>query len=109
MTEVESKAPEPREEQEVFADLEVVCCSHGYIHALAFLNYRDNFIALTGDALTVDDLLPMYSHDRLIRSEMSTLAGLMVKKAVDCKVPEPSLTADYIKKSDELLAEIHMC
>ena len=33
-----------RSEREVFADLAALCTSPGYVHALAFLAFRDNYI-----------------------------------------------------------------
>jgi hypothetical protein len=67
-----------RSEEEIFDELELLCGSPGYVHALAFLCFRDNMVGF-GDALTLEDIQEMFSPDRLIRTEISTLFGLLVR------------------------------
>jgi len=47
-------------EQTIFDELGKLCVSPGYIHALAFICFNDNFIEI-GDELSGQDLLKMYS------------------------------------------------
>jgi hypothetical protein len=78
----QSVGPEPsRPEAEVFSDLEALCTSPGYVYALALIHLTNDTIFYNGK-LKPDDLLPSYSWSRLIRSELSTLFGLMIKKQV---------------------------
>ncbi|AHB98209.1 hypothetical protein [Francisella orientalis] len=49
----------------------------------------------------------LYSHDRLIRSEMSTLHGLLISQKIDYSIPTPKMLENYICKTDSLLKEIH--
>ena len=95
-----------RTEQEVFDDLAELCGSAGYIHVLAFICYRDNVVGF-GDELRVEDLLKMHSSSRLLRTEVSTLIGLMVKKPVDFALPAPEVIDQYITKTEQLLQELH--
>ena len=75
-------APNHRPENYILQDLEKLCTSPGYVHALAFLCFRDNFIGYS-EELKPKDLDKMKSYDRLLRSEISLLIGLMVKSAVE--------------------------
>lgn len=95
-----------RTEQEVFDDLAKLCVSPGYIHALAFICYRDNVVGC-GDELRAEDLLKMHSNSRLLRTEVSTLIGLMVKKPIDFALPAPAAIDEYITKTEQLLQELH--
>jgi hypothetical protein len=70
-----------RKEREVFADLSALCRSAGYIHALAFLCFRDNMVRYSGEMRPVD-MRNVFSNQRLIRTETSTLTGLMVQGQV---------------------------
>src|SRR5690242_7598145 len=85
----------PRPEDEILADLASVCTSCGYAHAVAYFSFRDNVVGFSGE-LTGKDLQQLYSPDRLIRNEISTLIGLMVKKPVDYELPTPAAMRAYI-------------
>src|SRR5687768_17065521 len=65
---------EMRKEQEIFDELAALCISPGYIHALAGLCFRDNFVRYAGE-MKPDDMAHMFSRSRLIRTETGTLAG----------------------------------
>lgn len=64
-----------RTEAEVFADLGVLCRSSGYVHALANICFRDNIVRYS-DQVHPTHMLPMFSPDRLIRTEISGLAAV---------------------------------
>ena len=49
----------------------------------------------------------MFSRTRLIRTEITTLIGLMMRAPVDFSLPEPQILSDYIKHSGALLEELH--
>jgi len=97
-----------RQENEIFDDLQELCCSPGYIHAIAYLCWRDNLIRITSSQITEDDLQHQYSHEKLLRSEISTLIGLMTKHSIDISIPNPAIIQNYINQSEILLHEMHM-
>ncbi|MDE2923126.1 MAG: prepilin peptidase [Acidobacteriota bacterium] len=95
-----------RSEQTIFNDLARLCTSKGFIHALAFLAFRDN-ILLYRDEMTAEDMARMYSTDRLIRTEFTTLLGLSMRAAIDWSLPTPDVVAGHIQQSEALLNELH--
>lgn len=103
----DDKPPSPRPEADIFRDLSELCTSPGYVHAIAYLCWRDNLILFTGEELTKKDLEYQQSPERLLRTELSTLIGLMVRMPVDFTQPPPPAMQDFIDRSDRLLAELH--
>lgn len=97
---------EPRTEREIFDDLEEVCSRPGYVHAVAYLCFRDNVIRYRKD-VTGDDFAKMRSFERLIRNEINALIGCMVKSELDWSLPDPAGMTELIELSDSLLAEYH--
>jgi hypothetical protein len=95
-----------RTEQEIFDDLATLCVSQGYIHALASICYRDNIVTF-GDQLEAEDMAKLFSHSRLIRTEVTTLIGLMMRGQIDFALPEQQVISRYIQRSEELLNELH--
>ena len=71
-----------RKESEVFKELEVLCQSPGYIHAIAYFCFRDNTIRYA-DEVKPEDVLQQFSMERLVRTEISTLIGLVCKNDID--------------------------
>jgi hypothetical protein len=100
------KNKEVRTEGEVFKELESLCHSSGYIHAIAYLCFRDNTIKYT-DNVKFEDILQQFSMERLLRTEISTLIGLACKKGIDETLPSSDLLQDYISRTDSLLQELH--
>lgn len=95
-----------RPEAEVFADLRTLCAKPGYIHALAYLCFRDNIIAYAGE-MKEADMHRMFEPSRLIRTEINTLFGLTVKSEVDWALPSPHVLQEYLNASETLLEELH--
>lgn len=108
MDKEETNPENARSEQEIFAELSELCVSDGFIHAIAYFCWRDNLIRFTGDQVTEDDVQHQYSHDRLLRTEISTLIGLMAKRKITLKIPEPKTLQLYIDRTETLLYEMHM-
>jgi len=100
-----SEKPE-RSERDIFDELATLCVSPGYVHAIAYLCFRDNIVRYVGD-MTAEDMAHMSSMERLSRTEISTLIGLMVKAPIAYTIPEPEVFQNYINQTDELLAELH--
>ncbi|EOG8379214.1 YecA family protein [Pseudomonas aeruginosa] len=95
-----------RSESEVFADLGVLTAKQGYVHAIAYICHRDNMVAFR-DEYTASDLSELYDPNRLLRTEINTLLGLMVRQPLDLTLPEPAQIQAYVEKTDELMAELH--
>ena len=95
-----------RPEQTIFEDLAKLCSSAGYVHAIAYLCFRDNMIAYSGE-MKSEDMQHLFSSTRLIRTETSTLTGLLIKSDIDYTLQSPSVMQQYIDKTESLLEEIH--
>ena len=96
-----------KSENEIFSELSDLCISKGYLHVIAFLCFRDNTIRFS-EELSSDDLAPHFSPERLIRIEIATLIGLMVKKPINYSIPTPSDLQKLIDRTDSLLHELHL-
>jgi hypothetical protein len=95
-----------RSEKAIFDELAKVCILPGYVHAIAYLCFRDNMIRYSGE-MKPEDMRHMFSENRLIRTETSTLIGLLIKDDIDYAVPAPNILQQYIDKTEALLEEIH--
>jgi Nuclease-related domain len=95
-----------RSEQEIFDELAALCASSGYVHAIAYLCHRDNMIGYSGE-MKPEDMRHLFSRSRLIRTEISTLIGLMLKQPIDYDLPAPGVVEQYINDTEALLEEIH--
>jgi len=102
---MKGKTP-PRTESEIFGELETLCSSPGYIHAIAFFCLRDNMIRYSGE-MKPEDMRHLFSRTRLIRTETSTLIGLMLKHEIRYDLPSPEVMNDYVEKTEKLLEELH--
>ena len=97
---------QPRPEQVVFDELATVCATPGFAHVVAALCARDNFTWYRRE-MRAEDMQHLYSRSRLIRTEMSTLIGLMVRSRPDCDAPPPANAAAVAARTEALLAELH--
>jgi len=95
-----------RNESMIFRDLATLCTSRGYVHALAYLCFRDSVITYAGE-MNAEDMRNLFSPDRLIRTETSTLIGLMVRHEIDWSLPDPQTVQHYIDETENLLKELH--
>ena len=95
-----------RTEQQVFEELATLCSSPGYAHAIAYFCLRDSIVSYQ-EEIRPEDLRPLFRHDRLIRTEISTLVGLMIRAPIDYALPEATTLAEYVEKTETLLNEIH--
>ncbi len=86
--------------------MSILCTSPGYVHTLAYLCYRDTFIRYE-DEIGAEDMNDMFDESRLIRTEISTLFGLMVQKPIDYTLPSSQVTQAYVEETEALLKEIH--
>src|SRR5690349_5760437 len=95
-----------RQEKEIFDDLLALCTSPGYIHALATICFHDNMVPYAGE-LSAADFAGQYSPERLIRTEVNALVGLLIRRPIDFGIPSLDVTRDQIRRSYELLHELH--
>ncbi|MCI3943411.1 preprotein translocase [Pseudomonas syringae] len=95
-----------RTENEIFLELEKLCSSPGYLHAIALFSFRDNTIKY-GERMTVENVLEQFNKNRLTRTELSTLIGLACKHNLNVKNPTPAKVYEYIEETQKLLEEIH--
>ena len=95
-----------RSEQAIFNDLATLCGSRGYIHAIAGICFSDNIIKFN-DELRAEDMAQMFDKSRLIRTETTTLIGLMMRASIDFALPSPEILNSYIEQSKSLLEELH--
>jgi hypothetical protein len=96
----------PREEAQILGELEALAASPGFVHAVAQLCQRDNVIHIQGE-LKPEDMDHLFNKERLIRTELATLIGLMVKKALDLTPQKQEVIQSYIKRTDALMEELH--
>ena len=97
-----------RSEQEVFNDLEALCGNKGYIHVLAYLSDRDNYIWYSND-LTSRTMAASYDKFRTVGTEFFTLLGMMMKGPIDTSKPSPPKMQSMIDETHALLSEMHAC
>lgn len=102
-----SSTADARPEAEIFAELSSVCAAPGYVHAIAYFSWRDNLIRYEGPKVVAKDIAYQHSHDKLIRTEISTLIGLTVQQPIDLTLPEPEPFESYIHRTEALLHELH--
>ena len=95
-----------RRESDILADLAKLCAAPGYVHAIAHLCFRDNVVAFSGE-LKPKDLRHLFSDSRLIKTEITTLMGFLIKNKIDYTLPPPATLGEYVEKSDALLKELH--
>jgi hypothetical protein len=94
-------------EQQIFDELASLCASPGYAHAIAYFCYRDHVI-LFGDELKPEDHSKLFSTKRLIRTEIVTLIGLMLRAPAPPRLalPEPKALKLYVEQTEAVLEEL---
>ncbi|KAI3606256.1 hypothetical protein D8I24_2099 [Cupriavidus necator H850] len=97
---------QPREESQILKDLATLAASPGYVHAIAHICHRDNVIHIKGK-LKPSDMDRLFSRERLIRTELTTLIGLMAKKPLDLSMQPFEVIEGYVKHTDSLMRELH--
>lgn len=96
----------PRQESQILEDLAALARRPGYVHAVAHICHRDNVIHIKGK-LKPSDMDRLFSSERLIRTELTTLIGLMVKSPLDLSPQPTDVIESYVKCTDGLLQELH--
>lgn len=96
----------PREESLILEDLATLTALPGYVHAVAHICHRDNIIHIKG-RLKPSDMDRLFSRERLIRTEVTTLIGLMAKKPLDLSKQPSDVVRSYVERTDVLMQELH--
>lgn len=96
----------PREESQIFEDLANLAASPGYVHAIAHISNRDNAIYFQG-TLKPSDMERLFTRERLIRTELTTLIGLMAKRHLDLSTQKSKVIEEYVMRTDILMKELH--
>lgn len=95
-----------RSEKEIFDELSLVCTKPGFIHAIGMLCFRDNVVGYAG-TLKPEDYAKLFSPERLIRTETSTLIGLMARAPIDRTLPSLDELKELQSWAEGLLGELH--
>lgn len=96
----------PRDETQILEDLSNLTGSPGYAHVIAHISHRDNLIKIKGK-LKPSDMDRLFSRERLIRTELTTLIGLMAKKPLNLSLQQTDVLEGYVKRTDTLMHELH--
>jgi hypothetical protein len=97
-----------RSETEIFSELEQLCGSAGYIHLYADLVFRNTFVRFA-EGIKGEDFHESFGRDHLIRTELTTLLGLMIKQKMDFTIPTHARMAELGTQTLTLLEELHTC
>lgn len=97
---------EPRAEQDIFDDLAALCTTPGFVHALSWMSLRDNYVMSDG-TMNSEVLVNSYVSERTIRTEFSTLLGLLIRQPIDLKDPTPAEIQTLLDQAHTLLQELH--
>ncbi len=97
---------EPRAEQDIFNDLAELCAAPGFVHALAWMSLRDNYVTFDG-AMDSQALADSYAPGRTVRTEFSTLIGLLIRQPIDLSEPAPVDIQALFDRTNALLKELH--
>jgi len=95
-----------RNEEEIFKDLESICSHNSYLYAIAYFCLRDNTIKYR-KKFSKEEVLQQFNPDRLVRTEISTLIGLAIKRGITHTPPSTRELRNLVKTTEELLSELH--
>jgi uncharacterized protein YchJ len=102
----QERIPKARSEKEVFEELEALCSSPGFAHVIAYFCLRDQVVGYK-DEPTAEEYAKHFSMDRLIRTEISTLVGLMLRAPRDLTLPDLDRFQALVYRAEGLLKELH--
>ncbi|WP_318515894.1 NERD domain-containing protein [Photobacterium leiognathi] len=97
---------EIKDEAELLEELKTLCSKPGFIHAFTYLCRRDGTVSFVG-GIKYEDLLKFYGNERLIRTELSTLHGLMLKSGYNTAPIDSKLIEEYANSAESILEKIH--
>ena len=95
-----------RSEADIFNELEQLCGSPGYIHVYAALVVQNTFVRFD-EKIKGEDFHESFGKEHLIRTELSTLLGLMVKHKIDFTALTHEQMSQLGSRTLHLLEELH--
>jgi hypothetical protein len=99
-------ATEPRAEQDIFNSLADLCTAPGFAYALAWMSLRDNYVTFDG-VMNGEALAASYAPSRTIRTEFSTLLGLLIRQPINLSEPTSAEIQALFDRTGTLLKELH--
>jgi len=96
-----------RSEAEILKELEELCGSPGYIHVYAALVVQNTFVRFA-ERIKGEDFHESFGRDHLIRTELSTLLGLMMKHKIDFTALTQEQMSQLGTHTLRLLEELHV-
>lgn len=94
-------------EKRIFSELEELCAAPGYLEVIAAFSFKDTFTHQKNEELDIEDILNNFSHERLSRTELSTLIGLCCKNGIIDKKLSLEETQAYMLRTVNLMTELH--
>lgn len=95
-----------RAEQDIFNDLAALCSEPGFVHALAWMSLRDNYVTFDRE-MDSQALADSYAPGRTVRTEFSTLIGLLIRQPINLSEPTPIEVQALFDRTNALLKELH--
>ncbi|OCH59765.1 prepilin peptidase [Aliivibrio fischeri] len=98
-----------RSEQEIFNELESLALEPNFWELIAFFCWKDTFIHIKGEKLEAGVFTQSFSHEKLSRTELSTLIGIACKNNTEINGTDIKHD-DLIEKAQNvwnLLDELH--
>jgi hypothetical protein len=96
-----------RSETDILSELEQLCASPGYIHLYADIVFRNTFVRIA-ESIKGDDFNESFGKDHLIRTELATLLGLIIKQKIDFTIPSRNRMVELGTRTLILLEELHV-
>lgn len=96
-----------RDESIIFAELSELCSRPGYAHVIGYFCFRDNTASIP-EGIEPETIAELHRPEALIRTEISTLVGLLVKGDLNFNLPNPDDMQAMIDRTQELLTELHV-
>ncbi|HSZ52203.1 MAG TPA: hypothetical protein VK801_11570, partial [Caulobacteraceae bacterium] len=75
----------PRTEAIIFDELAALCVTPGFAEVIATLCLRDDTLSFGDEGLTGKAIIERSGPERLCRTEISTLIGLLVRQPLDLR------------------------
>lgn len=97
-----------REETEILSELQELCASDGFVHALAYFCFTTNTVSYEPQlGVNAESFTHHWNKDRLLRTEINLLLGLLVRGRLSDQMPSGKQMREYIDRTNSLLEELH--
>jgi hypothetical protein len=100
--------PQPRSQQEIFADLRELAQRDGALHEISALVYRDWLVSYDPkDGRITDEPEYRWSTAKINKNELLLLVGLLIQSPDDRTYSSVAQDSDFAARADALLREFH--